>query len=58
MDLFLRHEDVLANEKELLKGLTVPEMVSAMMGNCQVAAPGVTKLAKEMKTRKKTNNKG
>ena len=53
MDLFLHNCSVTQRERELLKGMQLPELVAAMVGNCKVTAPGMTKVVKDMKKKKK-----
>ena len=53
MDLFLHHSSVTQRERELLKGMQLPELVAAMVGNCKITAPGMTKMVKDIKKKKK-----
>ncbi len=55
IEVFTQSKECLANEKNLLKGLTDPEMVAIMIGDVKVSTPGLQKVQRGQK--KKANNK-
>ncbi|GJP46211.1 hypothetical protein CLOM_g5521 [Closterium sp. NIES-68] len=49
VDLFLRSPDLSARERELIKAVPLPDLVSAMMSNAKITAPGLNKMVRDKK---------
>lgn len=58
MELFLRMPEATEREKELMRAITEPELVAAMVGNVKVTAPGLMALKQGNKNKAKAKAKG
>ena len=56
MNVFSHMSEASVREKELMKAMTDPELVAAIIGNCKVTAPGLTQLTQRQKKGKKNSS--
>lgn len=57
VDVFLKHKDISATEKSLIKALTDPEMVAIMIGDVKLSTPGLHQVQKVQRLQKKRETK-
>lgn len=55
LNVFIHMQEATSREKELMKAITDPELVAAIIGNVKVTAPGLTQLKQQQKKGKKTS---
>lgn len=55
MNVFTHMPEATPREKELMKAMTDPELVAAIIGNTKVTAPGLAQLKHRQKKGKKTS---
>ena len=53
VEMFCHLDGVTSREKDLIKNMSDPEMVTQMVGNCKISLPGMQKLKQESKKQKK-----
>eukprot|EP00897_Mesotaenium_endlicherianum_P003139 jgi/Mesen1/2853/ME000174S02111 len=58
VDLFMRMPETTAREKELMKAVTDPEIIGAMIGNVKLTAPGLAKVMQSQKKGRKAAASG
>lgn len=54
MELLSKGPDVTVRERELLRAVPEPEVISAMIGNVKMAMPGLARIKTEARRSKKT----